>query len=79
MASRRAIVDAYEGALTDQRDLHDGAQYLVAAAMKVGEASLSPSVAADPQLKALLDDASSAITKGLRRCAPPFGASTRRS
>ncbi|MDF1488598.1 sensor histidine kinase [Tessaracoccus caeni] len=66
-ASRRAIVDAYEVERRRiERDLHDGAQqYLVAAAMKVGEASLSPSVAADPQLKALLDDASSAITKGL--------------
>ncbi|MFT3889514.1 MAG: histidine kinase [Arachnia sp.] len=66
-ASRRAIVDAYEVERRRiERDLHDGAQqYLVAAAMKVGEASLSPAVGADPQLKALLDDASSAIGKGL--------------
>lgn len=66
-ASRRAIVDAYEVERRRiERDLHDGAQqYLVAAAMKVGEASISPAVTEDPQLKGLLDDASSAIAKGL--------------
>lgn len=66
-ASRRVIVDAYEVERRRiERDLHDGTQqYLVAAAMKLGEAQLSPAVAADPQLRALLSQAQSAIGQGL--------------
>ncbi len=66
-ASRRAIVDAYEVERRRiERDLHDGTQqYLVAAAMKVGEAQLSPAVATDPQLAGLLREAQQAISRGL--------------
>lgn len=61
--SRRAIVDAYEvERCRIERDLHDGAQqYLVAAAMKVGEARLSKAVAADPDAAKLLAEAASAL------------------
>lgn len=49
-----------------ERDLHDGTQqYLVAAAMKLGEAMLSPSVAADPALRELLGEARSTLRQGL--------------
>jgi len=66
-ASRRIIVDAYEVERRRiQRDLHDGTQqYLVAAAMKLGEAQLSPAVAADPSLAALLGEAKEAVQAGL--------------
>ncbi len=66
-ASRRIIVDAYEVERRRiERDLHDGTQqYLVAAAMQVGEALLSPSLADDPQLKALLEQASGSIARSL--------------
>ena len=55
-ASRRVIVEAYEVERRRiERDLHDGAQqYLVAAAMKVGEAQLSPAVENDPVAARLL-------------------------
>ena len=57
VASRRIIVDACEVERRRlERGLHDGKQqYLVAAAMKLGEAALSPSVEADPALAALID------------------------
>lgn len=49
-----------------ERDLHDGTQqYLVAAAMKLGEARLSPTVQDDAALAALLSEAQQAITQGL--------------
>ena len=67
VASRRIIVDAYEVERRRlERDLHDGTQqYLVAAAMKLGEAALSPSVEADPALAALIDDARATLMRGL--------------
>lgn len=54
--SRRAIVDAYEVERRRiERDLHDGAQqYLVAAALTLGEAELDPSLQENPQLADLL-------------------------
>ena len=66
-ASRRVIVEAYEVERRRiQRDLHDGAQqYLVAAAMKLGEAQLSPAVAGDPDLAGLLAEAKRAVQAGL--------------
>ena len=66
-ASRRVIVDAYEVERRRiERDLHDGTQqYLVAAAMLLGEARISAGVAADPDLAGLLDQAQEALTKGL--------------
>lgn len=66
-ASRRVIVDAYEVERRRiERDLHDGTQqYLVTAAMMLGEARLSPSVAADANLERLLDHAQAALAKGL--------------
>lgn len=66
-ASRRVIVDAYEVERRRiERDLHDGTQqYLVAAAMKIGEARLSPAVADDPALATLLAEAGDAIQRGL--------------
>ncbi|MCA0252581.1 MAG: histidine kinase [Actinobacteria bacterium] len=66
-ASRRVIVDAYEiERRRIERDLHDGTQqYLVAAAMMLGEARTSPSVLADAELRALLDQAQDALAKGL--------------
>lgn len=66
-ASRRVIVDAYEiERRRIERDLHDGTQqYLVAAAMMLGEARLSPSVVADAELRGLLDQAQAALAKGL--------------
>ena len=65
--SRRIIVDAYEVERRRiERDLHDGTQqYLVAAAMKLGEAMLSPSVDGDPALKELLTQARSSLSAGL--------------
>ncbi|RRD45607.1 sensor histidine kinase [Tessaracoccus sp. OH4464_COT-324] len=67
VASRRAIVDAYEVERRRiERDLHDGVQqYFVSAAMKVGEARLSPAVEADPELAALLKEAADALKLGL--------------
>lgn len=58
-SSRRVIVEAYEVERRRiERDLHDGAQqYLVAALLALGEAELSASVATDPQLKARLANA----------------------
>ena len=66
-ASRRAIVDAYEiERRRIERDLHDGAQqYLVAAAMKVGEARLSPTLEDDLGTARLLAEAAAAIQSGL--------------
>lgn len=66
-ASRRVIVDAYEVERRRiEHDLHDGTQqYLVAAAMKLGEAQLSPAVADDPVLARLLTEAQQAIEAGL--------------
>lgn len=66
-ASRRAIVDAYEVERHRiERDLHDGAQqYLVAAVMLLGEAQLFPAVQADPQLSSLLTQAHQSLNKGL--------------
>lgn len=66
-ASRREIVEAYEiERRRIERDLHDGTQqYLVAAAMKLGEAELSPAVTADPALAALLREAKQALSQGL--------------
>ncbi len=66
-ASRRVIVEAYEVERRRiERDLHDGAQqYLVAAAMKVGEAQLSPAVENDPVAAQLLAEAGAAIQEGL--------------
>lgn len=66
-ASRRVIVDAYEVERRRiERDLHDGTQqYLVAAAMKVGEAQLSPTVVDDPALASLLGEAQAALRDGL--------------
>lgn len=60
-------MDAYEVERRRiERDLHDGTQqYLVAAAMKVGEAQLSPALATDPQLAALLREAQQAIGRCL--------------
>lgn len=65
--SRRTIVEAYEVERRRiERDLHDGAQqYLVAAAMKLGEAQLSPVLAGDPGAAQLLRDAATAIQEGL--------------
>lgn len=66
-ASRRAIVDAYEVERRRiERDLHDGTQqYLVAAAMKLGEARLAPAIEADPALGQLLAEAQTALAQGL--------------
>ncbi|MFT3875072.1 MAG: histidine kinase [Propioniciclava sp.] len=66
-ASRRVIVDAYEVERRRiERDLHDGTQqYLVAALMKLGEARMAPSVAADPWLGRLLAEAQDALGRGL--------------
>lgn len=65
--SRRAVVDAYEIELQRiERNLHDGTQqYLVAAAMKLGEAQLSPSLSADLQLASLISEAKDAVRQGL--------------
>lgn len=65
--SRRAIVDAYENERHRiERDLHDGTQqYLVAAAMMIGEAQLSPSVQGDAELAKRLDEAQNALHRGL--------------
>ncbi|WP_297742967.1 sensor histidine kinase [uncultured Tessaracoccus sp.] len=65
--SRRVIVDAYEVERRRiERDLHDGAQqYLVAAKMQLGEAQLSPALANDPALAALLRDAQHTLQQGL--------------
>ncbi|WP_167146510.1 histidine kinase [Actinomyces sp. ZJ308] len=66
-ASRRAIVAAYEVERRRiERDLHDGAQQrLVVGLMKLGEAQISPAVAADPALASLLSEAKAAIAGGL--------------
>lgn len=63
-ASRRIIVEAYEVERRRiERELHDGAQqYLVAAAMKVGEARLAE---LPPEVAGLLDDAAVSIQAGL--------------
>lgn len=65
--SRRVIVEAYEiERRRIERDLHDGAQqYLVAAAMLLGEARLCAGVAQDPALAGLLSQAHESITQGL--------------
>ncbi len=66
-ASRRVIVDAYEiERRRIERDLHDGTQqYLVAALMKLGEARMASAVGGDPALGALLAEASDALVRGL--------------
>lgn len=66
-ASRRVIVDAYEVERRRiERDLHDGAQqYLVAAMMQLGQARLSPSLEHDPELASCLAAALSTLQQGL--------------
>ncbi len=66
-ASRREIVEAYEVERRRvERDLHDGAQqYLVAAAMLVGEARASATDGGDPALIELLGRASDQLAQGL--------------
>ncbi|MHA2787613.1 sensor histidine kinase [Corynebacterium sp. S7] len=61
--SRRAVADAYEiERQRIERDLHDGTQqYLVAAAMKIGEAQLE----ATGQVQALLQEAMQDLHHGL--------------
>lgn len=65
--SRRVIVEAYEVERRRiERDLHDGTQqYLVAAAMKLGEAQLAPAVRDDAGLRELLAEAKAALGAGL--------------
>ncbi|WP_296139456.1 sensor histidine kinase [uncultured Tessaracoccus sp.] len=65
--SRRVIVDAYEVERRRiERDLHDGAQqYLVAALMQLGEARLSPALDDDPQLAHLLAETQATVQAGL--------------
>lgn len=60
-------MDAYEVERRRiERDLHDGTQqYLVAAAMKLGEAMLSPAIEGDPAVKSLLIEARSSLAAGL--------------
>ena len=60
-------MDAYEVERRRiERDLHDGTQqYLVAAAMKLGEARLSPAVASDSGAAQLLAEAQDALARGL--------------
>lgn len=67
VASRRAIVEAYEVERRRiERDLHDGAQqYLVSALMKLGEARMNPAVERDPELVRLLQDSSETLRSGL--------------
>lgn len=66
-ASRRAIAQAYEVERQRiERDLHDGTQqYLVAALMHLGEAQLSSTLAADPALAELVAHAKDAVAEGL--------------
>lgn len=63
--SRKVIVDAYEiERRRIERDLHDGTQqFLVLAAMKIGEAQLS--LPPDSQASTLLADAKDALQTGL--------------
>ena len=65
--SRRIIVDAYEVERRRiERDLHDGTQqYLVAAAMKLGEVQLAPAIQDDPVLRELLAEARASLAAGL--------------
>lgn len=65
--ARRAVADAYENERHRiERDLHDGAQqHVVAALMEVGEARLSPALEADPQARRLLDEAHQTLREGL--------------
>ena len=67
VASRRIIVDAYEVERRRlERDLHDGTQqYLVAAAMKLGEVQLAPAIQEDPVLRELLAEARASLAAGL--------------
>ena len=72
-ASRRIIVDAYEVERRRiERDLHDGTQqYLVAAAMMIGEARLSATVASDPELAERLSlDPPMAMVVSTWSCSP---------
>lgn len=64
VASRRAIADAYEVERQRiERDLHDGTQqYLVAATIKLGEASLD----AEGDVAALIQEAKTDIDRGLK-------------
>lgn len=66
-ASRRAVVEAYEiERRRIERDLHDGTQqYLVAAAMKLGEAELLVERDSAPELAQLLGEAKAALRAGL--------------
>lgn len=65
--SRRAIVDAFEiERARIERDLHDGAQqYLVAASMKVGEASLLVAEGRAAEASGLLGDAQDEVDAAL--------------
>lgn len=66
-ASRRAIAKAYEiERQRIERDLHDGTQqYLVAALMMLGEAQLSPRLRDDLALAELVSQAKDALAQGL--------------
>lgn len=66
-ASRRVIVEAYEVERQRiERDLHDGAQqYMVAAAMLLGEARLLPASQQDPALQEMLVRAGEQLSSGL--------------
>lgn len=66
-ASRRVIAEAYEVERHRiERDLHDGTQqYLVAALMQLGEAQLSPTLAGDAELSALVGRAKDTVAQAL--------------
>ncbi|SNC74337.1 Histidine kinase [Kytococcus aerolatus] len=66
-ASRREVVDAYEVERRRiERDLHDGAQqYMVAAAMLLGEARELAAAQRDPGLSELLAAAQGRLAEGL--------------
>lgn len=66
-ASRRAIAEAYEVERRRiERDLHDGTQqYLVAALMRLGEAQTLPVIETDGQLAAQIEHAKQAVSDAL--------------
>ncbi|MEL4506428.1 histidine kinase [Luteococcus sp. H138] len=65
--ARRQIVEAYEVERRRiERDLHDGSQqYLVAAAMKIGEAQLSEAIQHDRQTSELIAEAKQDVLNAL--------------